>query len=65
MKRQSIRLAKYILYRIESWVKFDPTISVIWTECSRIVSQGTNWGAFSSVLDTQGKELNKFFKFKT
>jgi hypothetical protein len=25
----------------------NPTISIIWTECSRILSQGTNWGAFS------------------
>ena len=41
------------------------SISVIWTECSRILSQGTNWGAFTSVLDTQGKELNKFWKYKT
>ena len=41
------------------------SISIIWTECSRILSQGTNWGAFTSVLDTQGKEFNKFLKFKT
>jgi hypothetical protein len=40
------------------------SISVIWTECSRILSQGANWGTFSSVFDTQGKEFNKFFKIK-
>jgi len=37
-----------------------PSISIIWTECSKILLQVTNWGAFSSVLDTQGKEFNKF-----
>jgi len=33
----------------------NPLISIIWTKCSRILLQGTNWGAFTSVLDTQGK----------
>jgi hypothetical protein len=41
------------------------SISVIWTESSRILTQGTNRGAFPSLNDTQGKELNKFWKYKT
>jgi hypothetical protein len=40
------------------------SISIIWRECSRILAQGTNWRAFASVLDTQGKEFNKFWKHK-
>jgi hypothetical protein len=45
-------------------VERNRSISIIWTECSRILSQGTNWGAFSLVLNRQGKEFIKFFSSK-
>ena len=43
-------------------IRNNKSISFIGTECSGILSQGRNWGTFTSVLDREGKEFKEISK---